>query len=60
MSEKPRCETCRHWKKFQDGLGFCKRYPPYPSTSWEGDRLVTENVTPVTDKWDSCGEHAPK
>jgi hypothetical protein len=51
------CGSCRHWKRFNEQEGFCKRYPPYPVQRFVGDDYVTENLTPTTLQDDSCGEH---
>lgn len=50
------CGDCRHWLPFTEGptpIGSCKRFPPVPLSSREGQAL------PQTAAPDWCGEAAP-
>lgn len=59
-----RCENCRFWCKWDDGVGWCKRYAPvmiaaqFPDDMFAGSPY--QGVHPETEESDWCGEWQAK
>lgn len=53
--DEPTCKSCKHFSPNDpnDGIGFCKRYPPVVLIHSDGD---VESALPVVDDTDDCGE----
>ena len=65
MSERPTCETCPYWEKWDEGsVGNCQRHAPIPSVERYAPELIgphgatrASTFWPETDPSDACGDH---